>query len=156
VQLGRNESKEVRLLLEIRDILLRLLALLSPEATTAVLSTKGTTMTTTTAAPLFNLSATVANASGAPLLDNDGVTPFVQPSPIPVAADQTEAVATFTDSNGVTIAPPTGDGSGIVVTFASDNPAVTIGTAVGSGFTATAPITAAPVDQATTAVLSTE
>jgi hypothetical protein len=34
----------------------------------------------------FNLSAIVANVSGAPLNDNDGVTAFVQPSPIAVAA----------------------------------------------------------------------
>ena len=30
----------------------------------------------------YNLTATVANTSGAALLDNDGVTPFVQPSPL--------------------------------------------------------------------------
>ena len=48
------------------------------------------------------------------------------------------AVATFTDATGKPIAPPTGDGSGIVVTFASDNPAVTIGAATGSGDLATA------------------
>lgn len=34
----------------------------------------------------FNLSAVVANVSGAPLLDNDGVTPFVQPEPVAVPA----------------------------------------------------------------------
>jgi hypothetical protein len=51
------------------------------------------------------------------------------------------AILTFVDPSGVAIAPPTGDGSGLVVTFASDNPAVTIGTAVGAGDTATAPIT---------------
>jgi hypothetical protein len=34
----------------------------------------------------FNLSAVVANSSGATLLDDDGVTDFVQPSPIAVAA----------------------------------------------------------------------
>jgi hypothetical protein len=32
----------------------------------------------------FNLSATVANASGAPLVDNDGATAFVQPSAVAV------------------------------------------------------------------------
>ena len=104
------------------------------------------------------------------------------------------AVLTFTDPSGVPIAPPADDASGIVVTFDSDTPAVTVGTAVGSGDTATAPITGTaafnlsatvanasgaplndndgvtafvqpspipvaattPVDQATTAVLSTE
>ena len=54
------------------------------------------------------------------------------------------AVLTFTDASGNPIAPPTGDGSGIVVTFASDNPAVTVGTATGSGDEATATITLAP------------
>ena len=117
-------------------------------------------MTTTDTPPLFNLSATVANTSGAPLLDDDGVTAFVQPSPIPVDAGATEAVLTFVDANGDAIAPPTGDGSGLVVTFASDNPEVTLGTASGSGDTATASITVAttpppPPDQATTGVLST-
>lgn len=55
----------------------------------------------------------------------------------------TEAIFTFTtDSTGTTEAPPpTGDGSGISVTFASDNPAVTIGASTGSGSVATAPIT---------------
>jgi len=51
------------------------------------------------------------------------------------------AVLTFTDASGAPIAPPTGDGSGLVVTFASDNAAVTVGPAVASGDTATAPIT---------------
>jgi hypothetical protein len=51
------------------------------------------------------------------------------------------AVLTFTDPTGAPIAPPTGDGSGVVVTFLSDNPAVTIGSATASGNTATAPIT---------------
>jgi hypothetical protein len=32
----------------------------------------------------FNLSAAVANTSGAPLLDDDGVTPFTQPAPVAV------------------------------------------------------------------------
>jgi hypothetical protein len=53
----------------------------------------------------------------------------------------TEAILTFTDSAGDPATPPTGDGSGIVVTFSSDNPNVTVGTATGSGDTATAPIT---------------
>ena len=52
----------------------------------------------------------------------------------------TTAIATFTDATGAPITPPTGDGSGLVITFASDNPAVTIGSATGSGNTATAPI----------------
>jgi hypothetical protein len=50
------------------------------------------------------------------------------------------AVLTFTDAAGNPITPPTGDSSGLVITFASDNPAVTIGSATGSGNTATAPI----------------
>jgi hypothetical protein len=54
---------------------------------------------------------------------------------IPMA---TEAILTFTPAGA---APPKGDGSGLVVTFASDNPNVTIGTATASGDTATAPIT---------------
>jgi hypothetical protein len=54
----------------------------------------------------------------------------------------TEAILTFTESDGVTPGPPpTGDGSGITVTFSSDNPAVTVGAAARSGDTATAPIT---------------
>ena len=53
----------------------------------------------------------------------------------------TTAILTFTDATGAPITPPTGDGSGLVITFASDNPAVTIGSATGSGNTATAPIT---------------
>lgn len=106
----------------------------------------------------------------------------------------TEAILTFTDASGEPIAPPAGDGSGLVVTFESDNPAVTVGTATGTGDEATATITGTaafnlsatvanasgaplldddgvtafvqpsaiavaattPVDQATTAVLSTE
>jgi hypothetical protein len=55
--------------------------------------------------------------------------------------NMTTAILTFTDASGNPIAPPTGDGSGIVVTFASDNPAVTVGTATGSGDQATATIT---------------
>jgi hypothetical protein len=51
------------------------------------------------------------------------------------------AILTFTDGGGNPAAPPAGDGSGLVVTFSSDNPAVTIGTATSSGDTATAPIT---------------
>lgn len=53
----------------------------------------------------------------------------------------TEAVLTFVDSAGDPASPPIGDGSGIVVTFSSDNPNVTVGTATGSGDTATATIT---------------
>jgi hypothetical protein len=53
----------------------------------------------------------------------------------------TQAILTFVDGSGTTQSPPTGDGSGLVVTFASDNPAVTLGAATGSGDTATAPIT---------------
>ena len=51
------------------------------------------------------------------------------------------ATLTFTDANGDPAAPPTGDGSGLVVTFSSDNVAVTVGTATASGDTATAEIT---------------
>lgn len=39
----------------------------------------------------FNLSAVVANVSGAPLLDNDGVTSFIQPNPIAVPASTPQA-----------------------------------------------------------------
>jgi hypothetical protein len=53
----------------------------------------------------------------------------------------TTAVLTFVDATGTPISPPTGDGSGLVVTFESDNPTVTIGTATGSGNEATATIT---------------
>jgi hypothetical protein len=90
-----NEKKEVRLLYEIRDILLRLLAVLTPDqATTAQLG-----------------------------------------------VDMSNAVLTFTDPTGNPIAPPTGDGTGLTVAFASDNPAVTLGATVYVGDTATAPIT---------------
>jgi uncharacterized protein with PIN domain len=53
----------------------------------------------------------------------------------------TTATLTFTDASGNPAAPPTGDGSGITVTFASDNPAVTLGTAVAGTDAATATIT---------------
>lgn len=33
----------------------------------------------------FNLSASVVNTSGAPLVDDDGSTPFTQPSAVPVS-----------------------------------------------------------------------
>ena len=51
-----------------------------------------------------------------------------------------QAVLTFTDPSGESIAPPTGDGSGITVAFASDNPAVTFGTYAGTADTVSAPI----------------
>jgi hypothetical protein len=51
------------------------------------------------------------------------------------------AVLTFTDATGASAAPPNGDGSGLVVTFASDNANVTVGAATASGDTATAAIT---------------
>jgi hypothetical protein len=147
--MAREGREEVRLLKEIRDLLLRVVALLAPaQATSAVLSTEGGPNMATTAtlsfvdgtttpptpespptgdgsglvvafssdnpavtvgaatasgdtatAPItgteaFNLSAVVSNTSGAPLLDNDGVTAFVQPSPIPVAASTPPAQAT--------------------------------------------------------------
>jgi hypothetical protein len=53
----------------------------------------------------------------------------------------TTAVLTFTDATGTPSAPPTGDGSGITVSFYSDNPAVTIGVAVAATDSASAPIT---------------
>ena len=53
----------------------------------------------------------------------------------------TTATLTFVDSTGAPAAPPNGDGSGLIVTFSSDNVAVTVGAAVSSGDTATAPIT---------------
>jgi hypothetical protein len=53
----------------------------------------------------------------------------------------TTAIATFTDATGTTATPPAGDGSGLLVTFASDNPTVTIGVATESGDTFTAAIT---------------
>jgi hypothetical protein len=53
----------------------------------------------------------------------------------------TTATLTFEDATGVAAPPPKGDGSGIVVTFSSDNPAVTLGAATASGDTATATIT---------------
>ncbi len=53
----------------------------------------------------------------------------------------TTATLTFIDANGNPAAPPSGDGSGIEVTFASDNPNVTVGTASANGDTATATIT---------------
>ena len=51
-----------------------------------------------------------------------------------------QAVLTFTDPSGESSAPPTGDGSGITVAFASDNPAVTFGTYAGTADTVSAPI----------------
>lgn len=53
----------------------------------------------------------------------------------------TTAVLTFTDQSGTAIAPPKGDGSGLDVTFSSDNPAVTVATATAAGDLATAAIT---------------
>ncbi len=53
----------------------------------------------------------------------------------------TTATLTFVDANGNPAGPPKGDGSGLDVTFASDNPAVTLSTASGNGDTATAEIT---------------
>lgn len=66
---------------------------------------------------------------------------FATTAQLGVALMATTATLTFVDADGNPAAPPTGDGSGITVTFASDNPAVTVGTATGSGDTATAPIT---------------
>lgn len=42
----------------------------------------------------FTMNAVVANTSGTPLLDDDGVTPFVQPAPIDVPAVTPPAQAT--------------------------------------------------------------
>jgi hypothetical protein len=54
----------------------------------------------------------------------------------------TTATLTFTDNSGANQPAPTGDGSGLVVTFSSDVSTVTIGAATqGSGDTFTAPIT---------------
>ena len=53
----------------------------------------------------------------------------------------TTATLTFIDASGNPAAPPTGDSSGLVVTFASDNPNVTLGAATPNGDTATADIT---------------
>lgn len=53
------------------------------------------------------------------------------------------ATATFTAATGAPAAPPTGDGSGITVTFSIDNTAIaTVGPATGSGDEATAIVTA--------------
>lgn len=53
----------------------------------------------------------------------------------------TTAVLTFTQADGATPGPPPhGDGSGLTVSFSSDNPAVSVGTATASGDTATASI----------------
>lgn len=58
----------------------------NPAVTLGPVTPSGDTATATiTGTEAFNLSATVSNVSGAPLLDDDGVTPFVQPSAIPVA-----------------------------------------------------------------------
>ena len=53
----------------------------------------------------------------------------------------TTATLTFTDSTGAPATPPKGDGSGLSITFASDNPAVTLGPVSPAGDTATATIT---------------
>jgi hypothetical protein len=67
----------------------------------------------------------------------------------------TQAFATFTDASGAPIAPPAGDGSGLVVTFASDNPAVTIGAATGEGDLAAATITGTAAFNLSAAVANT-
>jgi hypothetical protein len=60
-------------------------------------SANGDTATASiTGTEAFNLSATVSNTSGAPLLDDDGTTPFVQPSPIAVAAPPPPQAVTAT------------------------------------------------------------
>jgi len=59
----------------------------NPAVTLGAATASGDTATASiTGTDAFNLSAVVANVSGAELFDNDGTTPFVQPSPIPVAA----------------------------------------------------------------------
>lgn len=59
----------------------------NPNVTLSAATPNGDTATATiTGTEAFNLSATVASASAAPLTDDDGTTPFVQPSPIAVAA----------------------------------------------------------------------
>ena len=67
----------------------------------------------------------------------------------------TTATLTFTDKDGNPASPPKGDGSGIVVTFGSDNPAVTVGTATASGDTATAEITGTEAFNLSAAVTNT-
>ena len=59
----------------------------------------------------------------------------------------TETVTlTFEDADGNAVAPPAGDGSGLVVTISSDNTAVaTVGATTASGDTATAEATGVSV-----------
>lgn len=54
----------------------------------------------------------------------------------------TTATLTFVDANGESVAPPTGDGSGLTVTFqSSDTTVATVGPATLSGDTFTAEVT---------------
>lgn len=69
----------------------------NPAVTLGAATASGDTATAMiTGTDAFNLSAVVANTSGAPLLDNDGVTPFIQPSPIAVAASTPPPLQTTT------------------------------------------------------------
>lgn len=58
----------------------------NPVVTIGAVTLSGDTATATATADAvtvdtpFNYSATVANTSGAPLVDDDGVTPFIQPA----------------------------------------------------------------------------
>lgn len=59
----------------------------NPAVTLGAATLSGNTATAPiTGTEAFNLSASVANTSGVALVDNDGVTPFIQPTAIPVAA----------------------------------------------------------------------
>jgi hypothetical protein len=66
---------------------------------------------------------------------NQAVTAVVTPpgGPMPLTVDSTgqSLILTFEDDHGDATAPPSGDGSGLVVTLTSDNPSVaSVGTAV--------------------------
>jgi hypothetical protein len=61
----------------------------NPNVTLSTATSSGDTATATatiTGTDAFNLSAVVSNTSGADLVDDDGTTAFVQPSPVAVAA----------------------------------------------------------------------
>lgn len=67
----------------------------NPNVTIGEATASGDTATATiTGTEAFNLSAVVSNQSGTELLDNDGVTPFVQPATIAVPASTPPEQAT--------------------------------------------------------------